>query len=96
MPVSFKFVHNETGKAADLRDINKMASEMLNEPSSASGILDYMSMYGYCVLARTEGCEVTKEKFEKTVKILLGDFENQYRALLERFLYKEYTFHAWR
>lgn len=106
MPASFKFVNNKTQEIAILANIdNEIASFLGQEPDKEVCLfMDPVAEIGIWVLMKSGGGFVTKEAFDSFMEAVKKNNPNGYAntitekhmQAMRKFLYEDYTFHAWR
>jgi len=109
MPCSFKFINNETNEMVPLAEIDDKVAQYLGETPQPIGgnavFMDMVAEMGIKVLMSEGGSFVTSDTFDKLIdrqsKELKEKMEQNEECKKEiscfrKFLYEDYTFHAWR
>ena len=96
MPIAFKFVKVGQTEPTMIAEIDHLVCEMFGteeDPERTSGPFDLLVMAGTCIV-KDDGGPSTKEKVEKFLSE--NTFSDKLCTAIRRFMYKEYSFSAWR
>lgn len=106
MPVGFKFVDRQTGKAATLAQVDEEIAQFIGEeydPNATTCVfLDPVAFMGVAILWTEGGETVTPENFESFAAKMRADrdydaqVDEQRIEVAREFLLNRYEFHAWR
>ena len=105
MPASFKFVNNETEEMVTLSEIDDKIAEFLGaKPDTEKAYyMDAVADFGLSCLISKGGSHVTEETFNSFIEAQSDDFKERIKGkgkksleCFRKFLFEDFTFHAWR
>lgn len=102
MPISFKFENNNTKEAEQLSRVDELICEAFKEPvreTEYHPVFDVITDLGFGILRKSNKTVVTQADYEAFMAVN-PQFKKpslaEYLPIFKRFLYEDYTFHAWR
>jgi hypothetical protein len=100
MPVSFKFVNNKTNEIETLANIDNLIANHVGKTPHEKYcyFMDPVAELGIWILMKSNGDHVTKESFDDFMnsKESAKDIPQIEMEAFRKFLYEDFTFHAWR